>query len=73
VSADSVPPEWEETSRDPDPVRDLGYEMIDLEVFETEEEETDRYMFLPGRKDMLADDAFIVASEGAVCDVDDRL
>lgn len=73
MSADSVPPEWKETSRDPDPVRDLGYEMIDLEVFETEEEETDRYMFLPGRKDMLADDAFIVASAGAVCDVDERL
>lgn len=73
MSADSVPPEWEEAARDPDPVHDLGYEMIDLEVFETEEAETDRFMFLPGRKDMLADDAFIVAGEDAVCNVEDRV
>ena len=72
MSADSVPPEWEEVSQDPDPVHDLGYEMIDLEVFETEDG-TERYMFLPSRKDMIADDAFIVASKGAVCEVTDRI
>lgn len=72
MSTDQVPPEWTEVSPDPDPVRDLGYEMIDLEVFRTDDG-TDRFMLLPSNEEMLADDAFIVASESAVCDVTDRV
>lgn len=72
MTADSVPAEWEGVSPDPDPVRDLGYELMDLEVMQTQDG-TGRYMLLPGREDMLDDDAFIVASESAVCDVTDRV
>lgn len=72
MSVDGVPPEWEQVSPDPDPVRDLGYELMDLEVLETEDG-TDRYMLLPTSEEMLAQDAFIVADEAAVCDVSDRV
>lgn len=68
MSADGVPTEWESVSPNPDPVRDLGYELMDLEVLETEDG-TDRYMLLPTSEEMLADDAFIVADEAAVCEV----
>lgn len=72
MSTDQVPPEWKEISPDPDPTRDLGYELIDLEIFRTNDG-TDRFMLLPSNEEMLADDAFIVASESAVCNVTDRV
>ena len=71
MSADGIDAEWEDVSPNPDPVRDLGYELMDLEVLETEDG-TDRYMLLPTNEEMLARDAFIVADEAAVCDVAQR-
>ena len=67
-----MPPEWKEVSPDPDPARDLGYEIMDLEILRTEDG-TGRYMLLPSSEEMLADDAFVVASSSSVCDLTDRV
>jgi hypothetical protein len=68
----TVTPEWKRASVDPDPVRDLGYELVDLEVVQTRDG-SGRYMVLPGDEELLTDDAFIVASSSAICDVSDRV
>jgi len=53
--------EWEEVPSDPDLHNDLGYELLDLEVYETNE---DRLIFLPKDEDMIREAAFIVTREG---------
>lgn len=52
--------EWERLPSDPDLREDLGYELLDLEAYETE---GDRVLFLPRDEDMLRNEAFIVARE----------
>jgi len=52
--------EWEEVPSDPDLHNDLGYELLDLEVYETNE---DRLIFLPKDEDMIREAAFIVTRE----------
>jgi hypothetical protein len=52
--------EWEEVPSDPDLHNDLGYELLDLEVYETNE---DRLIFLPKDEDMVREAAFIVTRE----------
>ena len=49
--------DWEELPSDPDLIDDLGYELLDLEAYETDE---DHILFLPQDEDMLRDEAFIV-------------
>jgi hypothetical protein len=49
--------EWEEVPSDPDLHGDLGYELIDLEIYETDE---DRLIVLPKDEDMIREAAFIV-------------
>lgn len=55
--------EWEELPSDPDLYDDLGYEMLDLEAYETE---GDRILFLPKDEDMIRNEAFIVADKKSV-------
>jgi hypothetical protein len=71
VTADQVHEEWEEAAADPDPERDLGYEMMELEMFEPDDG-SERFMFLPSNKEMITDDAFILASESAIRDVTEQ-
>ena len=52
--------EWEEVPSDPDLHNDLGYELLDLEVYETNE---DRLIFLPKDEEMIREAAFIVTRE----------
>ena len=52
--------EWEGVPSDPDLHDDLGYELLDLEVYETDE---DRLIFLPKDEDMIREAAFIVTRE----------
>ena len=52
--------EWEEVPSDPDLHNDLGYELLDLEVYETDE---DRLIFLPKDEDMIREAAFIITRE----------
>lgn len=50
--------EWEAVPTDPDLEADLGYEVVDLEVFEADD---DHLLYLPHDEDMLRDEAFIIA------------
>lgn len=54
---------WEQLPTDPDLHEDLGYEMLELEVYHTGDESV---IFLPEDEDMLREAAFIVAEEDAV-------
>jgi hypothetical protein len=56
--------DWEELPSDPDLREDLGYELLDLEAYETD---GDRILFLPKDEDMIRNEAFIVAQEEDVC------
>lgn len=60
--------EWEDLPTDPDLERNLGYELIDLDVIRAETD-SDVLVFLPQDEDLLRDDAFILADERSVCDV----
>lgn len=50
--------DWEQLPSDPDLHDDLGYELLDLESYETDE---DHVLFLPKDEDMIRDEAFMVA------------
>ena len=67
-----MPAEWRDISSDPDPIRDLGYEMVDMEVVRTHDGDGE-YMFIPSQEDMIAEDAFMVAEPSAVCDPVERV
>lgn len=62
--------EWEQLPVDPDPERDLGYSLLEWDVVEAKNG-SGQLIFLPSDEELLRDDAFIVASESSVCDVDD--
>ncbi|SNZ16950.1 hypothetical protein SAMN06269185_2825 [Natronoarchaeum philippinense] len=65
------PKEWESLPMDPDPEDDLGYEPLELDVVSAESNGKHQLLFLPADEDALRADAFIVASDSAVCDVRD--
>lgn len=56
--------DWIRLPSDPDLHADLGYELIELETYETDK---DHLLFLPRDEDMLRDEAFIVVREIDVC------
>jgi len=57
---------WESAASDPDPHHDLGYELGRLEVVELGDEGT-QYMFLPTERELVRDEAFIIADPGSIC------
>lgn len=64
-----APDEWERVRADPDPQDDLGYDPVEWDRIRTEQMGEDQFIYLPQENDLLADDAFIVASPDAVCDL----
>jgi len=64
--------DWSSVPADPDPHADLGYDLLDLEVFEPENG-TGEVVFLPAEEDLLREDAFIVAPERLVSDLYERV
>jgi len=52
--------DWERLPVDPDLHDDLGYELRDLESYETD---SDGVLFLPKDEDMIRDEAFIIVAE----------
>lgn len=72
MNAKQLRDEWNEVPDDPDPVRDLGYRPLELDVFEVNDG-TDRFMILPMAEDMLEDEAFIVTDTGVVRDLEETL
>ena len=61
--------EWEQLHGDPDLRADLGYDPLDLEVFEVAG--NDQFMILPRDEDMVREDAFIIADVCSLFDVDE--
>jgi len=59
--------EWEQVPEDPDPHENLGYELEELTVIESET--NDQYVFLPSEESHLLDEAFIVATADALVDL----
>jgi hypothetical protein len=58
--------EWRKAPADPD-MDDLGYDPIDWEVIQPAGD-AGQYLFLP-EEEQLAEEAFVVADERAVCDL----
>ncbi|MBV0923085.1 hypothetical protein KTS45_02635 [Halomicroarcula limicola] len=59
---------WDEVPDDPDPHENLGYELEELTVIQSETD--DRYVFLPAEEDQLLEEAFIVADEDALVELE---
>ena len=64
--------DWEQLPADPDPERDLGYRIEHWDTFRANDD-GDSVMFLPSDESLLKTDAFVVADENSVCDVNERL
>jgi len=60
--------EWEHVPVDPDPHENLGYEIEELTVIESET--NDQYVFLPAEESHLLEEAFIVATADALVDLE---
>ena len=63
---------WQSAPRDPEP-EDLGYDIADWEVIRARKDERGHLMFLPEDEDQLRKEAFIVADNCSVCDVNERI
>lgn len=64
--------DWEQLPADPDPEDDLGYRIEHWDTFRANDD-GDSVMFLPSDESLLKTDAFVVADENSVCDVNERL
>lgn len=61
--------DWCDVPEDPDPIDDLGYEVVELDVIPTTTDGTARVLVLPTDEDLLAEDAFMVVDEADVRDI----
>jgi len=59
--------EWEQVPEDPDPHENLGYELEELTVIQSET--NDQYVFLPAEESHLLEEAFIVAAADALVEL----
>jgi hypothetical protein len=62
--------EWRTVPNDPDPRDDLGYDLIDLDILPTNVEGRSQILVLPTDEDLLRENAFIVADEPLLRDLD---
>lgn len=62
--------DWIELDSNPDATEDLGYRVTEWNTFETPDN-SDQLMFLPDDESLLKDDAFIVADESDLRELDD--
>jgi hypothetical protein len=69
--ARTLPTDWRDQPVDPDVETDLGYELIAWEKINVVDD-PDQGIFLPDSEEQLRDDAFIVSSESAVCDLTEK-
>ncbi|MFW5973834.1 MAG: hypothetical protein ACOCPZ_00435 [Natrialbaceae archaeon] len=59
---------WDRATLDPDPIRDLGYEIAEWDARWVSYRGGDRAVFVPTVEDDFERDAYIVADAAAVCD-----
>lgn len=63
---------WKRVAADPDPVRDLGYDLHEWESHRVSYRDGDRVVFVPADEDAFDREAYIVASAEAMCDTLER-
>lgn len=63
--------EWAEMPTDPDPRRNLGYELRDWEVVTTSKD-SDQVVFLPEDAELLRDEAFVIIERDTLCSLEKR-
>ncbi|MDZ5810218.1 hypothetical protein U4E84_02460 [Halorubrum sp. AD140] len=64
----SLADRWERAAPDPDPVRDLGYEIAEWDERWVSYRSGERLVLVPTDEDEFERDAYIVADARAVCD-----
>lgn len=62
--------DWWDVAEDPDPETDLDYELIDLDVIQTNANDRQQVLVLPTDEDLLREDAFMVVEESAIHDLE---
>lgn len=60
---------WNQLAADPDPNRDLGYELAEWESHRVSYRDGDRLVLVPADEDAFDSEAYIVASAQTMCDV----
>ena len=61
---------WRTVPSDPDPIGDLGYDLIDLDVVRTTTNGRAQVLVLPADEDLLREDAFLVVDDAAIYDLE---
>lgn len=64
----NVSDEWDRQRPDPDPIRDLGYELAEWESHWVTYRDGERLVLVPSDEDEFDREAYIVAGADAVCD-----
>lgn len=67
----STDSEWDEQPTDPDPWRDLEYEMIELRSVAARSGGEEHLLFLPEDEEMLRSESFVVADPDSVVSLED--
>lgn len=62
--------DWRLVPANPDPADDLGYDLIDLDVLPTSVAGRSQVLVLPTDEDMLRENAFVVADDSLVRDLE---
>ena len=70
--AQKVSDVWEDIPPNPNPARDLDYEIIELDFIPTSTSGGEEVLVLPTDEDMLREDAFVVADRDSVIDLSER-
>ncbi|MFC7045396.1 hypothetical protein ACFQH6_08250 [Halobacteriaceae archaeon GCM10025711] len=65
--------DWKRQPDDPNPERDLGYEMVDWDVVRARKNGSEHLMFLPADEEMIRGEAFIVVHPDDVVDLEMNL
>lgn len=71
-SADDADRDWEDVPEDPDPNRDLGYELLDLDLVNVENRSEEYVVVMPPDEEMLWDEELIIAMEDDLVDPTER-
>lgn len=61
--------DWQDVSDDPDPVEDLGYDLLELDLLSTLVEGKSQVIIMPTDEEHLLDDSFIIVDEDVVCEL----
>lgn len=67
--SNSMDDAWQEQPADPDPCKDLDYELVDWTTVSATQNGDDYLMYIPEEEEMLREDEFIVIEADDVVDL----